>query len=462
MSQAVFGGTSYAQASKIGADVSKAMAGAGLPSAIVVLAQQADLSGAAKLATKAQKTRYVYEALRAVAAQNQPPLVKALTGMGLQVSAQLYIENAIVVTGGQGKTIARSAVNAMAARPDVALVQTDPRVTFGPEEPTSAAVTTPIGIAWNVTWVNAPKVWAKGFTGQGIVVGDIDTGVQWNHPALIRQYRGWNGGTADHNYNWWDAGPAESPVPVDMNGHGTGTTGTAVGDDGKGNQIGVAPGAKWIACRGLPNPDGTGSLSQILSCLQFMLAPWDLNGNNPDPSKAADVVNNSYGCPACQMPSTPFDNLKAAGIMSIVAAGNDGPLCGSVRLPGGFRSVFTVGASSFASDLIAYFSGRGPRRPALVSPQITAPGQNVPTSYPGNGYTEQDGTSFSAPAVTGAVALLWSGRADLFGNVDASIRALELSTVSRMSLSCGSESFHPNNVYGYGSLNVNAALSEGK
>jgi hypothetical protein len=177
LSQVSFGGTCYAQASKISADVNQSIAGTGLRRAIVILARQADVSGAAKLAAKAQRTRYVYDALRTAAAQNQPALVKALRGMGLQVNAQLYIENAVVVSAGQGKTIAMSAVNSMAARPDVALIRTDAPASFDPKERKSAAAATPIGIAWDVAWVNAPEVWRAGFTGQGVVVGDIDSGV---------------------------------------------------------------------------------------------------------------------------------------------------------------------------------------------------------------------------------------------------------------------------------------------
>ncbi len=140
-------------------------------------------------------------------------------------------------------------------------------------------------IELNLVRVNADDAWAMGFHGEGMVLADNDTGVEYTHPALVNQYRGnLGGGNFDHNYSWWDAwGGAPSPVPVDYDGHGTHTMGTMVGDDGAANQIGVAPGARWIACAGMN-----------VECFQFFLAPWDLNHQNPDPSKAPDAINNSW------------------------------------------------------------------------------------------------------------------------------------------------------------------------
>ena len=110
------------------------------------------------------------------------------------------------------------------------------------------------------------------------MVGNGDTGMRWTHNALKPHYRGWNGSTADHNYNWHDAihsgggdcGPNHQE-PCDDGGHGTHTTGVAIGDDGAGNQIGVAPGAKWIGCRNMdqlaagrrrPTPSASSSSSR--------------------------------------------------------------------------------------------------------------------------------------------------------------------------------------------------------
>ena len=106
------------------------------------------------------------------------------------------------------ETTDRAAVEAMAARPEVARIEplvwirssvlpvTDPVLA-----PSPAAVA---AVEWNISRVKAPQVWRTGDTGQGIVLGNIDTGQQWDHPALKSHYRGWNGSTADHNYSWYD------------------------------------------------------------------------------------------------------------------------------------------------------------------------------------------------------------------------------------------------------------------
>ena len=127
------------------------------------------------------------------------------------------------------------------------------------------------------------------------MVANIDTGVQYNHPALVNQYRGNLGGASfDHNYNWFDpSSVCPSPVPCDNNNHGTHTMGTMVGDDGGTNQIGVAPGARWIAAKGCETNNC--SDAALLASAQWILAPTDLNGSNPRPDLRPDIVNNSWG-----------------------------------------------------------------------------------------------------------------------------------------------------------------------
>ncbi len=159
--------------------------------------------------------------------------------------------------------------------------------------------------------MKAPDLWNLGFTGTGIVVGNQDTGMRWTHDALKPHYRGWDGANADHNYNWHDSihadinGNGTNPcgfnamAPCDDHGHGTHTTGTAVGDDGAGNQIGVAPGAKWIGCHNMD--EGVGRPETYTECFQWFIAPTDLAGQNADPTKRPHVMNNSWGCPTSEL-----------------------------------------------------------------------------------------------------------------------------------------------------------------
>src|SRR5206468_1046938 len=196
-----------------------------------------------------------------------------------------------------------------------------------------------------------------------IVVANIDTGVQFDHPALVRQYRGNNGdGTFDHNYNWFD--PASvcgfpSVAPCDNVFHGTHTMGTMVGDDGAGNQIGVAPAARWIAAKGCESDSCT--VASLLAAGQWVLAPTDLNGQNPRPDLRPHIVNNSWGGGS----GDPFFQSTvqawvAAGMFPAFANGNNGQFgCGSASSPGDYPESYGVGAYDI-NNTIAFFSGRGP------------------------------------------------------------------------------------------------------
>jgi subtilisin family serine protease len=339
--------------------------------------------------------------------------------------------------------------------------------------------TGPNGVEWNVREVGADRVWELGYTGQGVIVGDADTGVTWDHPALKKAYLGWDGTAADHNYHWYDAWDGRSE-PWDDNGHGTHTTGIMVGLDGQ-NQVGLAPGARWIACRNMRH--GIGNPGAYVSCMEFLLAPFPIGGDpfrDGDPAQGAQVVNNSWGCPAregCQ-PDTlrrAVESLRAAGQMMVVSAGNEGPACGTVQDPPAiYGSVLSVGATA-SGEQAAGFSSRGPvivdasQRP---KPDLAAPGVNIRSSVPG-GYTSLPGTSMSGPHVAGAVALLWSADPSLVGNVSRTVSILsetakhlyvdavcpaqtDLSTVC----ACDGDTPEsvPNNVYGWGQVDVWAAV----
>ena len=220
-----------------------------------MLADQADFSAAATMRTKTEKGRYVYDSLRNKSQATQGPILRWLSQRGLE-HRSFYIVNAVLVKG------TREVAEALAARPDVARIEGNPHVHIDLPQPVPAAEAPsqpriPETIEPGINYTHAPQVWGLGFTGQGIVVASSDTGVRWTHNALKPHYRGWDGTMADHDYNWHDAvhdsigNPCgnDSPEPCDDNGHGSHTTGTMIGDDGAGNQIGMAPGAKWIGCR---------------------------------------------------------------------------------------------------------------------------------------------------------------------------------------------------------------------
>ncbi|MGD1994569.1 MAG: S8 family serine peptidase, partial [Anaerolineae bacterium] len=222
---------------------------------IVILREQADLSPVTPLATPTARGATVVGRLRETARRTQVGLRSLLDRRGVSYRA-FYVVNALVMTAD------RQLVAELATRPEVDRIVANPTVRIAPPEPLPIhTVLAPSGVEWGVAQVNADDVWALGHIGQGVVVAGQDTGYDWDHPALIEQYRGWDGASVSHDYNWHDAihtnehgtnvCGVDSPEPCDDHGHGTHTMGTMVGDDGGDNQIGVAPGAEWIGCRNM-------------------------------------------------------------------------------------------------------------------------------------------------------------------------------------------------------------------
>lgn len=412
----------------------------------VVLKIQADLSAASSLPNKEARGQYVFDALTEVAAKTQGPILEALKTEGATFKP-MWIRNMVKVRGDKALLLK------MAARPDVAEIIYEHKPILDVESLPPTANAAPNTPEWNITRVHAPDVWALGITGAGAVVGDLDTGVQWDHPALINSYRGnLGGGNYDHNYNWYDGG--YTTVPTDYDTHGTHTMGTIVGDDGAGNQIGMAPGAKWIACPGVGSP-----YVGPFECFQWFLAPTDLYGQNPQPALAPHVINNSWSSAGTDYHPI-IQTLTAAGIFYAKSAGNTGPGCSTITNPGQWPEV-TATAAFAQGDTIASFSSRGPMtigHDLLVKPDIAAPGVNVRSSVPGNGYGSYQGTSMACPHVTGAVALLVSARPDLAGRVDILQMLLKQTAEPKISVQCPPYVDHPNDVWGWGILNIYAAV----
>lgn len=447
---------------------------------LVVLKTQADLSGAESLASREEKGKYVYHTLRNTALATQGPLVDFLQSKKVRFR-QFYIENMIAV-----ENPTTELVNALAVRQDIARIMGNPNVKLKLPVSKGILTTHAAGPEQNLVRIGAAKAWETYHVrGEGIVVAGQDTGVQWDHPALINQYRGKSSKGVDHNYNWHDAihGPSRSnhtfsrcgydtQVPCDDFGHGTHTMGTIVGDDGKGNQIGVAPKAQWMACKNMDN--GVGTPASYIECFEFFLAPYPLSGNplkDGEPSKAPHVINNSWGCDkneGCKgdeiLPS--LEAMKKAGIFVVASAGNDGPSCATIDAPPAWHSGLTlsVGAFDHRNDKIAFFSSRGPSSfDGGPGPNISAPGVTIRSSVPGNRYESGmwSGTSMAGPHVVGATALLWSFNKSLIGNIDQTISIIEKSAEPKTTTeNCGGTpgSHIPNNTYGYGLLNVAQAL----
>ena len=440
---------------------------------MVLFNQQADLSKADLFRSKADKGTYVYERLEQLAENSQQRAVQILKDQAAPYRS-FWVVNTLWAEGDI------HLIQALAELPEVKGIHPNPKVHF--DEPDYRAENNnhgPLAIEWGITNTGADIVWGMGYTGQNVIVGGQDTGVEWDHPAIKDQYRGWDGSTADHNYNWHDAihtssgNPCgnDTTAPCDDHNHGTHTVGTMAGDDGGSNQIGMAPGAKWIACRNMD--EGFGTPSSYIECFQWFLAPTDIAGNNPDPAKAPHVINNSWGCPIAEgcnpgnfaTMEVAVNNLRSAGVVVVVSAGNRGSGCSSIDDPAAiFDGSFTVGATD-SSDDIAGFSSRGHVTvdgSNRMKPDISAPGVAVRSCVRNNSYRTWDGTSMAGPHVTGAVALLISANPSIAGNVALIESTLTGSTLTRTSTqNCGGTpgSAIPNNTYGYGRIDILDAVN---
>ncbi|KAG9401034.1 hypothetical protein AC1031_009787 [Aphanomyces cochlioides] len=322
-------------------------------------------------------------------------------------------------------------------------------------ELSSTAASATAKVTWGVQQIGAPNVWAKGYSGQKVVVGSIDTGVLYTHEALKGKWR--------QDHGWYD--PKNfSRLPYDKKGHGTHTMGTILGSNG----IGVAPNASYIACLGCR--DDVCLADDLLACAQFMLCPTNATGGDVNCTLHPHVINNSWGG---RGDYSWFDASlaawRAAGIVPVFPIGNDGPSCGSAANPGNSPQVIGVGATGNAniltvSDVLASFSSRGGFN-GRIKPDITAPGYYVWSSVisSNSSYEFWAGTSLAAPHVTGSIALLLSMNLsstynDVYNRLMSTADTATL-TPSRQNCDWVLDTQYPNNNYGYGRVNVSRAIS---
>jgi len=464
------------------------------------------------------RIQFVYDGLTKTARETQVEVRKTLDKHNANYTP-MYINNAIVIHNVNQKMVDALAkldsVKSISANPFV--LQKAPIVI-----PNMKRAKTFDGVEASLIEMGAFDTWTQlGVRGKSITVASQDTGVDLSHPALRTKYRGFDGSTDSHDYHWHDSihrainpdvlepvgsTPSifggelddlsqfldEEPTstsacknqynvlaPCDDDEHGTHTVGTMLGDDGGAHRIGVAPDAKWMACRNMDG--GFGSPAAYLECFQYFLAPYPALSDPftaGKPEFAPHVINNSWGCPRDEgctgeeiLPA--LKAMKAAGIMVVVSAGNEGPDCATINDPPAYHTewVLSVGAYDFRNGKIARFSSRGPStKDGGLGPIITAPGVGINSSVPGDRYDIFNGTSMAGPHVAGVVALMWSANEKLIGNIDRTIEIIK-DTAEKVAvtaemispdapLSCGGENSGaiPNNTFGYGRIRALKAV----
>jgi len=438
---------------------------------------QPDLSAAYQMSWS-ERGWYVYDTLSKAAKTSQARVAAYLENSKVEYQSY-WIKNTILVESSNKATL-----NGLMSFSEIKAIS--PRQTFILYEPDKSAAILDNGtkaIEPNLTHINADDVWAMGIDGAGMVIANIDTGVRFSHQALVGQYRGnLGGGSFNHNYNWFNPDDHSDNVPRDGNGHGTHTMGTMVGDDGGSNQIGIAPGAKWIACAGCP--DGGCTDSALLGCGQFIAAPTDLNGANANPDKRPNAVNNSWG-DCGQTYDNWFEGVisawHAGGVYPIFSNGNSSnceysspPGLNTVGNPARSGNVTGVGSSGEQNGQYASHSNWGPTDNAdtvnptdgfiYMKPQVLAPGVSIRSSTPGSDTEYQDGwsgTSMSAPHVTGLVALIWQAAPCLVGDYAVTENVIEQTAV-HLTYNDGSPDTptdYPNYATGWGEIDALAAVN---
>lgn len=450
---------------------------------IVVMKDQLDLYGTTNGMTKDEKANYVYHSLKSHAQQSQKLLQSRLAQLGISYKS-------FFAFNGIHTWLTRSEAELLVEQFDIHRIipNVQTRVDRPFEEDLDLA-SVRMDAEWGIQQIKADTVWEMGIRGAGVIVAGQDTGYDYLNPAILSKYQGFSEDTIVHDYSWHDAihelnpmhgdadnNPENNPCgldlsePCDDHSHGSHTMGTMVG----GNdtlKIGVAPDAKWIACRNMDR--GYGSPVTYTECYEWFLAPTDINGNNPDPTKAPHVINNSWGCPPVEgcnpdnffMMETVVNNLSAAGTVVVVSAGNDGAQgCSTIRNPSAiFENSFVVGASR-QNDSKAGFSSIGPVEvdsSYRIKPDVVAPGVNVLSINNQGGFNSWGGTSMAGPHVAGAVALIISANPDLAGEVDIIKDILKSTAVTLVdSTECGDFSALdvPNFYFGYGRIDVLAAV----
>jgi subtilisin family serine protease len=355
------------------------------------------LAGLASETPAGSRQEIVVRALQAKARHSQgnitPWLASGRSAGQVSSVVDFWIFNGFAVTA------TPALIAELEQRPDVASVLPD-TVIEAPTRPAglNAANSPPEN---NIALVNAPAVWNLGWRGQNVVVANMDTGVDIQHPDLSTQWRGGNN-------SWFDPYGEHPTTPTDLNGHGTWTMGVMVGKNQGGTAIGVAPAAKWIAVKIFNDRDQATAVGIHLG-FQWLLDP----DGNPTTTDAPQVVNNSwdYGTPGCNLTfQADLNALRAAGILPIFAAGNFGPTNPSDASPANNPGAFSVGATD-DQDQILGLSSRGPSTCggyAGVYPLLVAPGANIRTSDRYQLYTTASGTSLAAPHVAGGLAVLLS------------------------------------------------------
>ena len=422
-------------------------------------------------ATRAERREFVVNELKDFAANTQYDLRHSLiemkrNGMVTEPTV-LWMSNAMYFDA------KKAAIQDLARRNDIEIIGFAMEHNWIPdgEEPQPAFATREI--TQNVLQVGANQVWELGYTGEGVVVAVIDTGVNYNHVDLADHL--WDGGT-EFPHHGYDVKNHDND-PMDDHGHGSHCSGTVCGDGTAGSQTGMAPNATLMCVKSI-GFDGNGGAQNISEGIQWAV------------EHGCDMFSMSLGLANSSITDRTLlrhtcDAALDAGIVAAIAAGNEGdntweyPIPNNVRVPGSCPPPYMdavqsenpgdlscsvcVGAVDY-NDNAAYFTSHGPvtwqntefgdypYNPGigLIRPDVCAPGVDIKSlNYQSNtGYTTMSGTSMATPCVAGCMALMLSKDIDL-----SPVEVCRILEETAVPLAEGKS-----NTYGFGRVDVLAAV----
>ncbi|MGC9111752.1 MAG: S8 family serine peptidase [candidate division WOR-3 bacterium] len=405
----------------------------------VVIALKEQFNAEAVIRTvkvKDERWRITVSGLKELADRTQGPLLAELNKLADAGKARnvipLWIVNAVYCE------LVPAAILSVAELPGVWFVQwdlipTENALGMAPKEAVADVTGGTDSREWHVRKVKADSVWyVYGYTGQGVVIGNIDTGCDYNHSDLAGHM--WT--DPNYPYHGWDFENNDND-PMDQNGHGTHTCGINAGDGTGGDTTGMAPRALIMTCRtktslSQPLPD-TIAENTVFQAMQFCVAP------PLSPENHAHVLSMSLGWQHSWNPRRALwrqavTNVAAAGLPYFIAAGNEGssnppdnvrtpgdvpgPWKHPAEMAGGLGGAISIGATD-SSDNYAYFTSWGPVSwstvppyndyaypPGLLKPDFSAPGVDVVSCRLGGGYIAMSGTSMATPCAAGIAALM--------------------------------------------------------
>lgn len=373
-------------------------------------------------AMRAERRDFVVKEMKAYAKVSQESLVRLLNILGVDMhdSMSLFFANALCFSA------TKDVIMMISGRDDIKIIGLNKKCHLIPEISSESKEITP-----NITQVHAEEVWAQGYTGAGVVVAVVDSGVNYNHEDLADHL--WDGGDAfpHHGYDVVN----DDDDPMDDKGHGTHCAGTVLGDGSAGSQTGIAPEAVLMCVKSI-DAEGFGGSVNIAGGMEWAV------------EHGCDVISMSLGMVNASITDKEVlrrtcVGINDAGVVAAVCAGNEGhiqivaPIPDNVRVPascpppyldpdqmvnpGALSCVIAVGAVD-SSDNAAYFTSRGPvtwqdtefgdyaYEPGigLIRPDVCAPGVAIKSLdyLTTNGYTNMDGTSQATPCVGGIIALM--------------------------------------------------------